>query len=332
MTLFFWISRFFEDITLVNKGRLNFTTTIGLKSNLSIDMADDLPDIVISRAAGSEYILVLPCDIANAAVDGAAVNGHLLAACVFQNHIRTHSNIVFAFIHREIDQNIGVLHQISFISEHRICYTLLIGVVGLGIIRSQNQRLIICQIIRPRKHGAVFQQLITTQTTGGKIILLVLLDGSDHPDTLLTGDTDRATGVLQDVVQFLHLFRSIGTICIFVQCPHLHTDRVLGMDIIGITYMVAVGDHAARLCSCRKVNIIVSSAALNSILNAIDPNRGTDGLIHDDSAFRTGYSVRLGCQGCHGDHGNDHAYHKKSTEHFFQQSHNTSLLSLFFSA
>ena len=290
-------------------------------------MIDDLPHIVIGCAAGSEYILVLPCDIANAAVDNATVNGHLRAALVFQNHVRTHSHIIFAFIHSEIDKNIGVLHQISFISEHGICNALLIGVVGLSIVPSQNQRITTSQITGPCKHGTIFHQLIATQTTGSKIILLVLLDGGDHPDALLAGNTDRAAGVLQNVVQFLHLFRSIGTVCILAQCPYLHTNRVLGMDIIGITYMVAVGDHAAGLCSCRKVNIIAASAVLNSILNAIDPNRGTDGLIHDDSAFRTGCRVRLGCQSCHGDHGNDHTDHKESTDHFFQQSHNTSLLS-----
>ena len=162
-------------------------------------MTDDLPHIFISRAARSKYFPILPSDIADATVDNAAVDGHLLAILIFQNHVRPHSNIVFAFIHSEIHQNIGVLHQITGISEHRICNALLIGVVRLGVVPSQNQWIATFQIVRPCKHGTIFQQLIAGKSAGNKIIFLILFNGSDHPDTFFTGNTDRTSGILQDI-------------------------------------------------------------------------------------------------------------------------------------
>ena len=79
---------------------------------IAVDMVDELPHVVIGGSFGLEHSPVLVGDVADAAVDGAAVEGDLSACGILQNDVRTHGDIILALVEAEANQNIGVLDQI----------------------------------------------------------------------------------------------------------------------------------------------------------------------------------------------------------------------------
>ena len=75
-------------------------------------MVDELPHIVIGGSFWCEHSPVLVGDVADAAVDRAAVEGDLIARGIFQNDVGPHGDIILALIEAETNQNVGVLDQI----------------------------------------------------------------------------------------------------------------------------------------------------------------------------------------------------------------------------
>ena len=159
-------------------------------------MVDDFPHIVIGGSLGLEHSPVLIGNVADAAVDGAAVEGDLVASGIFQNDVGAHCDVILALVKTEANQNVGVLDQILSACEHRIGNTLLVGIIGAGEVTTQNQRIALRDLVGKAQSRAVFQQLKTCQTLAGESGLVGLGQGGDHADTLLAGDTDGSAGIL----------------------------------------------------------------------------------------------------------------------------------------
>ena len=60
---------------------------------VAVDMVDDFPHIVIGGSFGLEYRTVLVSNVTDAAVNGAAVEGDLVACGIFQNDVGPHGDV-----------------------------------------------------------------------------------------------------------------------------------------------------------------------------------------------------------------------------------------------
>jgi len=76
----------------------------------SVHRVDNVPDVLVGICIRLEGCPILVGDVANAALNDAAVEGDLVSLSIHKDHVGPHGDILGALVIGKVHQHIGVLH------------------------------------------------------------------------------------------------------------------------------------------------------------------------------------------------------------------------------